>query len=86
MGLRISLPIGRDSLKSGSHKAEFDCTVNRGGSGYVLKRLVKDIIKELFHCLKTKDLGAEISPMWDKSGYFSRCTLDGPNLENNIAK
>ena len=26
MGLRGSLPISRDSLKSGSHKAEFDCT------------------------------------------------------------
>ena len=25
MGLRSSLPISRDSLKSGSHKAEFDC-------------------------------------------------------------
>ena len=28
MGLRGSLPISRDSLKSGSHKAEFDCTIN----------------------------------------------------------
>ena len=27
MGLRSSLPISRDSLKSGSHKAEFDCTI-----------------------------------------------------------
>ena len=25
MGLRSSLPINRDSLKSGSHKPEFDC-------------------------------------------------------------
>ena len=27
MGLKSSLPISRDSLKSGSHKAEFDCII-----------------------------------------------------------
>ena len=28
MGLRSSFPISRDSLKSGSHKLEFDCIWN----------------------------------------------------------